>query len=288
MERRAQAFGCFAVPAAVLELLAQELTGQCIVRFFEIRADGENSTVDAGLRFAVKERPVVKPLKHQPLVDAVDHFARFFAGGVEAEVHQGDETVEGNKQAPVLLRQIVSPPARARAPVSGRGLIGEKLCSPAFRCNARPLGCNRFGGFTGKVPHHLPTDGGVRIEEPLEVRGPGCALRCAMACRVTAPPTLTVAGVTLRDKRLSVVDEGLEHPAKRMKKALTSTEHTRGIRGMRIHLPRQRPEFRSIEAWGRGQRAQAVVRVVRHVVPPANIFCYLLWCYLRAPRVVLQ
>jgi hypothetical protein len=42
----------------------------------------------------------------------------------------------------------------------------------------------------------------------------------------------------LRDKRLSVVDEGLEHPAKRMKKALTNTEHTRGIRGMRIHLPR--------------------------------------------------
>src|ERR1700689_2145029 len=98
------------------------------------------------------------------------------------------------------------------------------------------------------------------------------SLRCAMACRVTAPPTLTVAGVTLRDKRLSVVDEGLEHPANRMKKALTNTEHTRGIRGMRINLPRQRPEFRSIEAWGRGQRAQAVVRVVRHVVPPANIF----------------
>jgi hypothetical protein len=35
------------------------------------------------------------------------------------------------------------------------------------------------------------------------------SLRCATACRVTAPPTLTVAGVTLRDKRFSVVDEGL-------------------------------------------------------------------------------
>ncbi len=176
MERRPLACRRFAVPAAVLELLAQELTGQCVVRFFEIRADGENSTVDAGLRFAVKERPVVKPLKHQPLVDAVDHFARFFAGGVEAEVHQGDETVEGNKQAPVLLRQIVSPPAGAPAPVAGRRLIGEKLGSPAFGCNPRPLGCNRFGGFTGKVPHDLPTDGGVRIEEPLEVRGPGCVI----------------------------------------------------------------------------------------------------------------
>jgi len=54
MERRAPAFGCFAVPAAIFELLAQELIGQCVVRFFEIRTDAEDSAVDAGLRFAVK------------------------------------------------------------------------------------------------------------------------------------------------------------------------------------------------------------------------------------------
>jgi hypothetical protein len=52
-------------------------------------------------------------------------------------------------------------------------LQGEKPGSPAFVCDARPLGCNRVGGFTGKVPHNLPTDGRVRIEEPFEVRGPG-------------------------------------------------------------------------------------------------------------------
>ena len=176
MERRAPAFGCFAVPAAIFELLAQELIGQCVVRFFEIRADAENSAVDAGLRFAVKERPVVEPLKHEPLVDAVDHFASLLAGGVETEVLQDDESVEGNKQASVLLRQIVSPPAGAPAPVAGRRLEGEKLGSPAFGCDARPLGCNRVGGFTGEVPHDLPTDGRVRIEEPFEVRGPGCVI----------------------------------------------------------------------------------------------------------------
>ncbi len=38
MERRAPAFGCFAVPAAIFELLAQESIGQYIVRFLEIRA----------------------------------------------------------------------------------------------------------------------------------------------------------------------------------------------------------------------------------------------------------
>ncbi len=82
----------------------QELLGQCVVRFFEIRADAEDSAVDAGLRFAVKVRPVVEPLKHEPLVDAVDHFASLLAGGVETEVHQDDETVEGNEQASVLFR----------------------------------------------------------------------------------------------------------------------------------------------------------------------------------------
>jgi hypothetical protein len=60
--------------------------GEYVVRCFEIRADAEDSAVDAGLRFAVKERPVVVPLEHEPLVDAVDHFASFLAGGVQAKV----------------------------------------------------------------------------------------------------------------------------------------------------------------------------------------------------------
>ena len=115
----------------------------------------------------MKERPVVEPLEYEPLVDAVDHFASLLAGGVETEVLQDDESVEGNKQASVLLRP---------APVAGRRLEGEKLGSPAFGCDARPLGCNRVGGFIGEVPHDLPTDGRVRIEEPFDVRGPGCII----------------------------------------------------------------------------------------------------------------
>jgi hypothetical protein len=75
-----------------------------------------------------KVRPVVEPSKHQQLVDAVDHFASLFAGGVETEVHQNGETVEGNKQGSVLLR-IVSPPAGPLAPVASRRLAGENLGS---------------------------------------------------------------------------------------------------------------------------------------------------------------
>src|SRR5882757_8663091 len=123
MERRAQTGGafrgqegpCFAIPAAIFELLPQELLGQRVIRLLEIRTKAEDSAVDAGLGFAVKVRPVVEPLKHEPLVDAVDHFASLLAGGVETDVLQGDETVEGNK---VPLPRV--------APVAGRRLGGEK------------------------------------------------------------------------------------------------------------------------------------------------------------------
>src|SRR6266403_6132921 len=145
--------------------LAQELIGQCVVGFLEIRTKAEDSAVDAGLGFAVKVRPVVEPLKHEPLVDAVDHFASLLAGGVETDVLQGDETVEGNK---VPLPRV--------APVAGRRLGGEKLGAPAFGGDARPLGCNRVGSLIGQVAHHLPTDGGVRTEEPFDVRGPECVI----------------------------------------------------------------------------------------------------------------
>jgi hypothetical protein len=173
MERRAPTWGpfrrqerpCFAVPAAIFELLAQELPGQRLVRLLEIRADAEDSAVDAGLCFAAKVGPVVEWLKHQALLNAVDHFASLLAGGVETEVLQDDETVECNKV-----------PLRPATPVAGRRLAAEKLGSPAFACDARPLGCNRAGSFTGEVPHDLPTDGRVRIEKPFNVRGPWCAI----------------------------------------------------------------------------------------------------------------
>src|SRR2546426_12114535 len=143
MERRApagrafrrQEGPCLAVPAAIFELLAEELIGQFVIGFLEIRTKAEDSAVDAGLGFAVKVRPVVEPLKHEPLVDAVDHFASLLAGGVETEVLQDDETVEGNKQASVLLRQIVYPPAGAPAPVASSRLAGAKFGLPALRCH---------------------------------------------------------------------------------------------------------------------------------------------------------
>jgi hypothetical protein len=113
----------------------------------------------------VKVRPVVERLKHEPPVNAVDHFASLFAGGVEAEILQDDERPGGNKV-----------PLRPAAPVASSRLAGEKLGCPAFGCDPRPLGRNGVAGFTGEILHDLPTDGGVRIEKPFEVRGPRCVI----------------------------------------------------------------------------------------------------------------
>jgi hypothetical protein len=133
MERRAPALGTLrafllslAVPAAIFELLAQELIGQCVIRFFEIRADAENSAVDTWLRFTMQERPVLVPLKNEPF-NAAHHFARLFALRVETEVLQDDERVKRNEQGRILFWP---------APLAGGRLAGEKFGSPAFGCDS--------------------------------------------------------------------------------------------------------------------------------------------------------
>src|SRR5260370_6470067 len=97
--------------------------------------------MDAGLRFAVKVRSVVEPLKHEPLVDAVNHFASLFAGGVETQILQDDETAEGNK--------VPLPPG---PPVGGRRMGGGQFGSPALRGDAPPFVCTRLGILLLEVP----------------------------------------------------------------------------------------------------------------------------------------
>src|SRR5213592_1021340 len=81
--------------------------------------------------------------------------------------HQNDKTVERSEQASVFARPT---------PVTGARLASEKLSSPAFGCDPRSLICNRVGGFVREVPHYLPADRRIGIEEPFEVRGSRCVL----------------------------------------------------------------------------------------------------------------
>jgi hypothetical protein len=84
-----------------------------------------------------------------------------------------------NKKLTITLDRELAHWARRRAAgedisVSSRRLEGEKLGPPpAFGCDARPLGCNRVGGFTGEVPHDLPTDGRSASRSHLRCAGRG-------------------------------------------------------------------------------------------------------------------
>src|SRR5215475_4777434 len=82
MKRRAPAFGSFAVPAAIFQLLVQQLIRESVVGCFEIRAEGEDSPVNTWFGFAVKETAVAVPLKNEMLVDTINHFAGLLAAGV--------------------------------------------------------------------------------------------------------------------------------------------------------------------------------------------------------------
>jgi hypothetical protein len=76
------------------------------------------------------------------------------------------------------------------------------------------------------------------------------SLRCALACTVTAPPTLTVAGVTLTDNEFKLdCEEGLPHPANRTNRPLTSARRRSGEGGMHmlylVHFEPSSPGYKA-------------------------------------------
>ena len=55
-------------------------------------------------------------------------------------------------------------------------LTREQLRSPSFNRDPRALCSDDFGTLIGEVSHDLPSNGGIRIEEPLEVRRARCVI----------------------------------------------------------------------------------------------------------------
>ena len=72
------------------------------------------------------------------------------------------------------------------------------------------------------------------------------SLRCALACRVAAPPTVTVAGVTLTDSEFRLdCEEGFPHAVNRRNRPLSSAKRRNSIGGTHIlylvHFEASRP-----------------------------------------------
>ena len=95
-----------------------------------------------------------------------------------------------------------------------------------------------------------------------------------MAWRVTAPPTLTVAGVAVIVSESKLWDDGLLHPAVRINKPHRSPEHTGGMGGMRMRRL-VKVGIRSIAAWGTRpfQRRERSFASLRHVATGGENCC---------------
>jgi hypothetical protein len=167
VEGRATAFGRFTVPAAVLKLLGEELIGERVVGLLEIGADAEDAAVDAGLGFAMEIWAIVEPLEDEMFVDAGDHAASLFAGGVEAEVFQGGEAVEGDEKVAMGFGHFRPPRSGAATPVALWRLAREEFGPPAFGGDTAALSGDDGGRGIGEVLKDLPADGGVGVEEPI-------------------------------------------------------------------------------------------------------------------------
>src|SRR5262249_18481569 len=91
--------------------------------------------------------------------DPLDGRPAFFAVGVETEPAEELQDVE---RVRVVLRERVARPEAARR------LEREQPSASALGRDARPLGRDGPGRVVGDLPHDLPADGGIGIEQPID------------------------------------------------------------------------------------------------------------------------
>ena len=148
-----------AVPAAVGHLLGEEPVDDALHVLAEVVADRDRRAVDARLDLAVEERQLVVLPAHV-LADQLDRVLNARVGRDRAELPKHDQR---------RLRAGPLGEVRARAPVPVGLLEVEQPGGPALGGDLGALTGDHLGRLAGQVTHHLPTDRGVGVEQP--VRG---------------------------------------------------------------------------------------------------------------------
>src|SRR4051794_12475000 len=122
VERGARARRRLAVPAAILELLAEQALEQPVDFSAEIGARPQYPPVDAGLGFAVEERTAVELPPPDAVLHEADRLAHLFVGRIRAQILQQGERVVGGHPA---VLAVVTPIAVFR-------LQAEQLGAPTL------------------------------------------------------------------------------------------------------------------------------------------------------------
>src|SRR5262249_12686486 len=120
-------------------------------------------SINARLDLAVKEGvdltfPRTTSLPRYPVADKFRCAACLVARWIEPQVAQQHEHVHGGIPPAVPCRAAPRPVGR---------LETKQPCPIVFGSNPRALSLDFFCRRTNQVPHHLPTDRRVRIEQPL-------------------------------------------------------------------------------------------------------------------------
>src|SRR5262249_54847192 len=125
----------------------------------------------------LEERPAVELPPGDAVAHTLDRGADLRARRVRS--HFLEETQAVDRGHPALVV--------AGAPMPFRRLQSKKLGAPAFAGDARPLGCDVRFRRIGQVAEHLPSDRGIRIEEPFHNRiSTGHAFLCSAAGKAGA------------------------------------------------------------------------------------------------------
>ena len=130
----------------------------------EVGADRRHLPVDAGLHLAGEEGIAVAfrraaPLPRHAVTDEAHRAPCLVARGIETHLPQQHQDVHGGVP-PAVPRRAAPPPVGP--------LEGEQPRTRALGGDPRALGRDLVRGRIGQVPHHLPADRRVRIEQPVD------------------------------------------------------------------------------------------------------------------------
>lgn len=162
-----------AIPTTVMELFAEQAVYEGVHVQAEVDAQSDCPAVDAWFHFAVEER-LACVLPPTVLLDSFygiwNSHRVWFQSKIEQELKGGKS---GSPRLPVVVVSRLPTICRetcASRPLAVGSLQAEQPGSPALCLYPGALGGDYLIGRMEKVTQDLPSNGGIRIEEPVECR----------------------------------------------------------------------------------------------------------------------
>ena len=157
-----------AVPAAVVQPLAEDPLDDRGDVHPEVGAGVDRPAVDARLDLAV-EVPLPGVLPAPVLGDERDRPAGGLRGRVQPEELEGLQGVHRRRPGlPRFAAGVGRREAGAAIPQPVGALERQEAGAPALVLHARSLGGDLVGRGIGEIAQHLPADGGVALEQPID------------------------------------------------------------------------------------------------------------------------